>query len=918
MSFSGKPFLFVLFSCSFLPATYAEPGLVATYSSGETTVRRIVPTPNFNLSADESAHSQVPPSFQAVYEGSLKIERGGQYRFSGDALIEVAGQAAKDKAIKLSPGEHPLKITYAREPGPARLQVRWRADFFLDEPIPASAYSHAKHRGGELAERWARIEHGRSLYEELNCGSCHGADEWHLSKRNFHDLSSIGSRVTGDWLQAWLRSPKAYRESTTMPALLSEEEARDVTSYLMGLGKPSLARKETSSKGRIEAGKQLFLEVGCAKCHGEDKHSLAKVGGKYRSSQALARYLLDPLKVDPSGRMPQFFDPKTQAHEAALVAEYLFHDQPGKAWPKFSGGDVNRGSALLQSRGCVSCHTVEEHDRPLTNGLDAPSFTEKGSRFDSRQGCLAAAPPRGVPDYSLDVADRAGLRDFLDSLKKTPVVAKAPIETFHRRMSQFNCSACHSASAHPAPTDTAFFAIERPPSLDGAGDKLQVDWIRRVLLEKKRGRPWMKMRMPSFGSAVAQLPKLFPAASGSPLVDPAPLPDKQVASANLQSIAICVSCHDYRDVARQQESVVPAPNLAEVADTLRLDWFRRWIHNPQRIRTGTSMPQFFAELKGQERIDKIDALWAVLHHQKSLPLPDGLADTRSAGTQVIVGNEPVVFRVATKLTSSLQVDRAINVGLPGGNNYTFDAATARLRGTWKGGFINATPAWNGRGGKPVNVVTEAMFVPIDHFPLRIGDPASEPKVRFLGYFLKEKHPFFRYEVDGVEVSERIEVTDEEVIRSFSVADAPKTVFFVDDEERKYVSDAGSLKQGVLRLPAGKNLAFEVRRPLPAGQTTVKAALPWVVVGDKPAPKSKNGNYTAIIFENKSGRPVKLVWVSYDGALQPYGLLEPGATRTQNTYSNNTWLITDQQDKRLGYFIAGPQVSKALIPASKKP
>ena len=39
-----------------------------------------------------------------------------------------------------------------------------------------------------------------------------------------------------------------------------------------------------------------------------------------------------------------------------------------------------------------------------------------------------------------------------------------------------------------------------------------------------------------------------------------------------------------------------------------------------------------------------------------------------------------------------------------------------------------------------------------------------------------------------------------------------------------------------------------------------------------------------------------------------------ATRTQNTYSNNTWLITDQKDKRLGYFIATPQVSKAMIPA----
>ena len=132
--------------------------------------------------------------------------------------------------------------------------------------------------------------------------------------------------------------------------------------------------------------------------------------------------------------------------------------------------------------------------------------------------------------------------------------------------------------------------------------------------------------------------------------------------------------------------------------------------------------------------------------------------------------------MATKLTASLQIDRAINVGLPGGSNYTFDAATARFRGTWKGGFINASPAWNGRGGKPVNVVTEALFVPVNHFPLRIGSPTAEPKVRFLGYFLEEKHPVFRYEVDGVEARERIEVTDKEIIRGFSVDEASKEVF----------------------------------------------------------------------------------------------------------------------------------------------
>ncbi len=559
----------VLCGFTLLPVAQAETGLVATYSAGKTTVRRVVPTPSFTLAVDESVHPQISPEFEAVYEGALKIVRGGEYRFSGDARIEVDGQDVAGKALKLTTGERAIKITYLRKPGPARLQVRWQSDFFIDEPIPASAYAYAKKQEDDLTKLWASIEHGRLLYENLNCGSCHGADEWNLSSRQGPDLSAVGSRVSGDWLQAWLKDPKHYRKSTSMPALLtSDGEVRDVTAFLLSLAKALADEADTPNAGRIEAGKELFNEVGCAKCHGEANHSLTEVGGKYRSSQALARYLLDPLQVDPNGRMPQFFDSKTQAHEAALVAEYLFHGK-SRDWPKFSGGDAFRGRKIVQARGCAACHSVKFDDQILPNRLVAPQFTKKNAPPDAQKGCLAETPPAGAPNYRLEVADRVGLQDFLQSLVTAAVVAKAPVETFHRRLSQFNCAACHSATAQANPADAAFFALERPPSLDGAGAKLQVNWIRRVLLEGKRTRPWMKMRMPHFGGAVESLPALFPLSSGSQPVDEVPIPDKKVAAVGLQAVAICVSCHDYRDVNRQQEGVVPAPNLAEVGETLK-------------------------------------------------------------------------------------------------------------------------------------------------------------------------------------------------------------------------------------------------------------------------------------------------------------------------------------------------------------
>ena len=79
-----------------------------------------------------------------------------------------------------------------------------------------------------------------------------------------------------------------------------------------------------------------------------------------------------------------------------------------------------------------------------------------------------------------------------------------------------------------------------------------------------------------------------------------------------------------------------------------------------------------------------------------------------------------------------------------------------------------------------------------------------------------------------------------------------------------------------------------------------------------APKSMGGDNIEIVFQNKSPRAVKIVWVGYDGNLKLYGELDPGGTRRQNTYANNCWLITDKKDEPIGYFICGPERALAVI------
>ncbi|MBG31334.1 MAG: hypothetical protein CMI31_15255 [Opitutae bacterium] len=91
---------------------------------------------------------------------------------------------------------------------------------------------------------------------------------------------------------------------------------------------------------------------------------------------------------------------------------------------------------------------------------------------------------------------------------------------------------------------------------------------------------------------------------------------------------------------------------------------------------------------------------------------------------------------------------------------------------------------------------------------------------------------------------------------------------------------------------------------------------WVPASTVSPPRSRNGQNVTIQFENKSGKKVKVFWISFDGNRQLYAELANGATRKQNSYGAHTWLITDEKDAALGHFICAGQPCKAVIPALK--
>ena len=77
-----------------------------------------------------------------------------------------------------------------------------------------------------------------------------------------------------------------------------------------------------------------------------------------------------------------------------------------------------------------------------------------------------------------------------------------------------------------------------------------------------------------------------------------------------------------------------------------------------------------------------------------------------------------------------------------------------------------------------------------------------------------------------------------------------------------------------------------------------------------APQSRGGENIEVIFANKTQKTVKIVWVA---STVNKGLWNCRRhSRTQNSYENNTWLITTLDDKPLGYFVCGPVRALAVI------
>lgn len=183
---------------------------------------------------------------------------------------------------------------------------------------------------------------GNVLLGELNCVSCHQADEaigQRIPTKSAPLLSGVGSRVTPQYLREFLTNTHATKPGTSMPDLFhgvpAEQRTKDVEDlvhFLVSKGGGVPPTKKGGSDRLVEQGRALYHSVGCVACHAPEKDAdkltsasvpLGKLAKK-TTVDVLSKFLMDPLKVRPSGRMPNL---NLAQHEARAIAVYLLRDQ---------------------------------------------------------------------------------------------------------------------------------------------------------------------------------------------------------------------------------------------------------------------------------------------------------------------------------------------------------------------------------------------------------------------------------------------------------------------------------------------------------------------------------------------------------------------------------------------------------------
>ena len=511
--------------------------------------------------------------------------------------------------------------------------------------------------GAEVATR------GSDLFLERGCYGCHTMPGMANLPKLAPPLAGLDTKLVDArrWIPAWLRDPASLSRHTLMPRFTpTDEEAAKITAFLLSLPGEKPPPPVDLGSASSESGERIFKARGCRGCHGIDPDeagaaprvpSLARIGSTVRPAW-LDRWLADPRAVNPESPMPKIklADEGGKEDQARhdLVAYLATRRGPELPAPAVDSAAADRaeGRRLVEQYECAGCHTIPgfEKARPAvpdlgefarrpvdeldfgTTDLPRTKWDWLARKLREPRAFASEKIQLRMPVTPLADDEVAALVTFVlgSGARTLPERYRAPVPPAARGrrnvawlVSRFHCDGCHRLGGRE-PRIASFLERKHlvPPVLEGVGARLQGQYFYDFLLEPLRVRPWLELRMPTFGFTEAEARALvdaFSAAGGATnphthIVRDRLPPERFARGLRRFRHFKCGQCHPTSidqglppDLDPEDLSI----NLMLVKSRLRPEWVKEFLARPKEIAgIQTRMPTVFYTVDGQPKIER--------------------------------------------------------------------------------------------------------------------------------------------------------------------------------------------------------------------------------------------------------------------------------------------------------------------------
>jgi len=608
------------------------------------------------------------------------------------------------------------------------------------------------------------VNKGRVLFNQIGCLACHDPQETTDGKTTAIIGSiafpTLSKKYTLSSLAEFLTNPHTVRPAGRMPSLnLNSNEAREVASFLLRdlklpdnlsfkyyEGNWQKLPKFSELKPKLEGTVNGFdVLVGSRREQFglvfEGKMVIQKAGEYtiWLGSDDGSRLLIDgkPLITVDDVHPHKVVSAKTNLAqgEHSLVVEYFEAGGQESLQVDIAGGGLEKqpidvvlytpksekqnhtdlaavdpqkavqGAKRFASMGCADCHQLKQGDQTLASTADFKTLA-----MLQRDGCITAGGK--LPNYQLTARQQEDLRAAIRYLQSKPKLEFTGSERIDHTFVRMNCYTCHERNKKGGVMEQrqAYFLTDQkemgdeariPPPLSDTGTKLQPSWLKDLLANGTKVRPYMFTRMPRFGEAnvghlVAEFMKTDQAEPVNHATDA--FSDKMLKLTGRRLVGSkgfsCIKCHTF---GNQKATGVQSLDMTQMTQRLQYDWFHKYVQNPVALRPLTRMPSawpngqvLLTQVLDGSMDQQIYSVWKYLEDGSKAPIPQGIGQNSE---ELYVFDEAVIYRNFIEGAGP----RAIGVGYPEKANLAFDANQMNLALLWHGSFIDAGRHWNGRG-----------------------------------------------------------------------------------------------------------------------------------------------------------------------------------------------------------------------------